>query len=101
MRRWVDSLDLTNFLTYFLTIVEHINVYEAKTRFSHWVDEAQAGRSVVICKRNQPVALLSPLAEPQRQERRIGLAKGTFTTPATFFDPLPDDLVRLFEGRGS
>ncbi len=33
-----------------------------------------------------------------KKPRPIGLAKGEFEVPATFFEPLPDDLIRAFEG---
>ncbi|MEI6387268.1 MAG: type II toxin-antitoxin system Phd/YefM family antitoxin [Spirochaetota bacterium] len=78
---------------------EHVNVYEAKSHFSHWLEEAQAGREVVICKRNKPVALLTSIYQPGRAERRFGMAKGSFSLPSSFFDPLPEDLSDLFEGR--
>lgn len=80
---------------------EHVNVYEAKTHFSHWVEAAEAGQEVIICKRNRPVAVLSPFREPGRVQRQIGLAKGTFALTPAFFEPLPDDFVDLFDGKGS
>jgi hypothetical protein len=33
-----------------------------------------------------------------KKPRPIGLAKGEFKVPATFFEPLPDDLIQAFEG---
>ncbi|MBK5965262.1 hypothetical protein CCR95_14490 [Thiocystis minor] len=36
--------------------------------------------------------------EPPSQ-RPIGLAKGMFEVPASFFEPLPDDLLDAFEGK--
>lgn len=82
-----------------MVMSQRVNLYEAKARLSHWVDEAQAGRPVVIGKRNRPVAVLLSADEPRHSERQIGLAKGTFTTPASFFESLPEPLVSLFEGR--
>jgi hypothetical protein len=32
-------------------------------------------------------------------QRPIGLAKGQFEIPASFFEPLPDDVLGGFEGR--
>jgi hypothetical protein len=32
-------------------------------------------------------------------QRPIGLAKGQFEIPASFFEPLPDDILGGFEGR--
>jgi hypothetical protein len=33
-----------------------------------------------------------------KPKRPYGLAKGLFKVPADFDDPLPDDIIRLFEG---
>ncbi len=33
-----------------------------------------------------------------KKQRPIGLAKGTFTVPDSFFEPLPDDLINAFSG---
>lgn len=38
-------------------------------------------------------------AAPIKSERPIGLAKGGFQVPASFFEPLPADLLDAFEGR--
>jgi hypothetical protein len=32
-------------------------------------------------------------------QRPIGLAKAVFQVPASFFEPLPDDLLDAFEGK--
>ena len=33
-----------------------------------------------------------------KKPRPIGLAKGEFEVPRTFFEPLPDNLIQAFEG---
>ena len=33
-----------------------------------------------------------------KKPRPIGLAKGKFEVPKTFFEPLPDELILAFEG---
>lgn len=38
-------------------------------------------------------------ASARPRQRPIGLAKGAFEIPASFFEPLPDDLLDAFEGR--
>lgn len=42
--------------------------------------------------------LLKESALKLKKKRPIGLAKGQFTVPPSFFEPLPDDLLRAFEG---
>ena len=72
-----------------------VNIAEAKEQLSRLLDR---GETVVICKRNIPIAELRPLAKHRRRARPIGLAKGSFVVPKKFFAPLPDELVAAFEG---
>lgn len=80
--------------------MKQLNIHEIKARFSEILAEVEKGESVVICRRNQPIAELRPLPAKPKQPRPIGLAKGRFSVPPSFFEPLPDDLLDLFEGRG-
>lgn len=41
---------------------------------------------------------IRPRAAPGGSPRPIGLSRGAFTVPASFFDPLPEDLLVAFEG---
>ncbi|MGD0584687.1 MAG: type II toxin-antitoxin system prevent-host-death family antitoxin [Oryzomonas sp.] len=75
-----------------------INVQEAKTHLSHYLDEVAKGKSFILCKRNKPVAEIRPIATKTHEKRPIGLAKGTFSVPASFFDELPDKTIALFSG---
>ncbi len=75
-----------------------INVQEAKTHFSHYLDEVAKGESFILCKRNKPVAEIRPIISKVVAKRPIGLAKGTFTVPASFFDELPEETMSLFSG---
>ncbi|MBF0102466.1 MAG: hypothetical protein HQK77_16300 [Desulfobacterales bacterium] len=36
----------------------------------------------------------------KKKQRPIGLAKGSFKIPACFFEPLPNEILDAFEGRG-
>ena len=75
-----------------------INVHEAKTHFSHYLDEVAKGESFILCKRNKPVAEIRPVLSRVATKRPIGLAKGIFTVPASFFEELPEETVALFSG---
>lgn len=77
-----------------------INVHEAKTHLSEYLPRIEAGETIVLCRRNVPIAEIRPLTlveSPRRPE--IGFAKGTFTIPDEFFEPLPDEFLDAFEGR--
>jgi antitoxin (DNA-binding transcriptional repressor) of toxin-antitoxin stability system len=74
-----------------------VNIYEAKTRLSELVQEAAAGRDVVIARAGRPVARLTRLVGTTRK-RRLGLLNGRFRIPDDFNRPLPDEVLRAFEG---
>lgn len=76
-----------------------LNIHEAKTHLSKYLAKLKAGERILLCKRNQPVAQITALPELLMRPRPIGLAKGSFTVPRSFFKPLPDELLDAFEGR--
>lgn len=80
--------------------MRNVNVAEAKAHLSEYLDRVEAGETVVICRRNVPVAELRPAPERPRAPRPIGRMRGMFEVPGSFFEPLPDELLDLFEGRG-
>ena len=76
-----------------------INIHDMKTNLSKHLDELAPGDRLLICRRNVAIAEVRRLAEPQDGPRRFGLARGQFTVPSAFFEPLPDDVITDFEGR--
>ena len=94
----VSILDLTKYLVYSLAIMIKVNIHEAKTHLSHYLDEVQKGEKILICKRNQPVAEIRPIAPPSKFRRPLGLAKAIFQVPDSFFEELPEETVALFNG---
>ena len=76
----------------------HVNIHQAKTHLSRYVDRAMAGETIVLCRRNHPVAEIRPLRQPTAEPRPFGLAKGAFSVPPSFFEPLPDDEIAALEG---
>jgi prevent-host-death family protein len=77
-----------------------VNVHEAKTHLSKLVDQAGAGKEIVIAKAGKPVAKLVPLEE-HRPPRKKGLLKGKIQVADDFDAPLPPDVVGAFEGSRS
>jgi len=75
-----------------------VNIHDAKTNLSRLVDQAASGIEIVIAKAGKPVARLVPLAKP-RPERKPGFLKGKLRIPDDFDAPLPDEVLRGFEGR--
>ena len=77
-----------------------VNIHQAKTHLSRYLARLKAGETLIICKRNTPIAEIRPLRAPSKKPRPLGLAKGKVQIHPSFFDPLPDDIIAAFEGRG-
>ena len=74
-----------------------INIAEAKAHFSSYIETVEKGETVTVCRRNVPVAEIRPLPRVLQDKRPVGIDLG-MEVPATFFEPLPDDLLAAFEG---
>ena len=71
-----------------------VNVHEAKAHLSRLLAQVEAGEDVVIARRGVPVARLVRY----KGERQFGVLKGKILIPDSFFDPLPEDELKLWEG---
>jgi len=76
-----------------------VTIHQAKTQLSKLIAKAEAGEEVVIMRGKTPVAKLTAVATG-KPRMRFGMLKGKM--PALpdefFFDPLPEDELRLWEG---
>ena len=69
------------------------------------VKRALAGEEIMIEADNKLVRLAICSVEPRFDEatarrRGYGSMKGQFKVPDSFFEPLPEDELKLWEGRG-
>lgn len=74
-----------------------LNIHDAKTDLSKYLARLKPGDRILLCKRNHPVAEITSLPEAPMHPRPIGLAKGRFSVPPSFYKPLPADLLAAFE----
>jgi antitoxin (DNA-binding transcriptional repressor) of toxin-antitoxin stability system len=77
-----------------------LNMHDAKTHLSRHLAAMKGDDRIIICNRNQPVAEVRLLPRVGERDRPVGVAKGEFTVPAAFFEPLPEDVLKAFEGQG-
>jgi prevent-host-death family protein len=77
-----------------------LNLYDAKTRLSELVEAASQGETVVIAKAGRPLAKLGPV-DAARKPVRLGLMKGKIRIGKDFDAPLPESVLREFEGGGA
>jgi prevent-host-death family protein len=73
------------------------NLYEAKTALSKLVDRAAAGEEIVIAKDGKPLARLVPL-KGANATRAPGGWEGKVKVAEDFDEPLPEHVLRAFEG---
>ena len=75
-----------------------LNIHEAKTNLSAYLDRLAQGEIIILCKRNVPIAEIRPLPPPRKTGRPLGIDEGKFVVPPEFFEPLPTDLLARFGG---
>ena len=80
-------------------VMLRVNVHDAKTHLSRYLQAVENGEVVVLCRRNVPIAELRPIRQRPAHDRPIGMLAESFTVPDTFFEPLPEELVDALEGR--
>ena len=76
-----------------------VNIADAKTHLSGYLDLVAKGETVVVCRRNVPIAEIRPVPRARVDERPVGIDRG-MTIPSSFFEPLPHDVLDAFEGGG-
>ncbi len=76
-----------------------VTIHEAKTQLSKLIARAEAGEEIVIARGKQPVAKLEAL-KPAKRRLTFGALAGKYSDipDAFFFDPLPEEELRLWEG---
>ncbi len=76
-----------------------LNVHEAKTHLSRYLTRLEEGETILLCRRNVPIAEIHPLSKGRRTVAPFGRWKGKIRIPQSFFEPLPEAMLRDFEGR--
>ena len=73
-----------------------VSVHEAKTHLSRLLRRIASGEEVTISRSGTPVARLVPIRK--KSLRKLGLDAGKVRIADDFDAPLPEDLLRAFEG---
>jgi len=76
--------------------VQTVNIHQAKTQFSRFVDQAAAGEEIVIARAGKPLARLVPLLPRPAAPRTLGLGKGRFSLPADFDAMNANEIADMF-----
>jgi antitoxin (DNA-binding transcriptional repressor) of toxin-antitoxin stability system len=70
-----------------------ISVEEMQRDLSVCLQRVEAGETLLIVRAGKPVGA------PVKTLRPFGLCKGEFSVPDDFDAPLPEDILKAFEGK--
>jgi prevent-host-death family protein len=73
------------------------NISDAKAHLSALLEKVQRGEEVIISKAGKPIAKLVPFNRSDRK-REPDILKGKLSIGEDFDEPLPDHIVKKFEG---
>ena len=76
-----------------------VTIHQAKTNLSKLIAAVERGEEVVIARRDKVVARIVAADSEEKPKRRFGALKGVISFDDSFFDPMPEDELRLWEGR--
>jgi prevent-host-death family protein len=74
-----------------------VNIHEAKTHFSKYIQDALIGKEVIIAKGGKPLIKLVPY-NVSTEERVGGQLKGLIEISDDFDAPLPTEILKQFYG---
>ncbi len=77
--------------------MDTVTIHVAKTRLSQLISRVEAGEEIVIARGKEPVAKLVPI-QPPAARRKFGALKGKVWIGPEFFEPLPEEELKLWEG---
>jgi prevent-host-death family protein len=70
-------------------------IHAAKTNLAKLIARAEAGEEIVLARGRKPIARIVPI-QP-KPKRKFGRLKGKGSIGPEFFEPLPEDELKLWE----
>ncbi len=80
-----------------IVIMIRLNIAEAKAHLSGHLEKVEGGETIILCRRNIPIAETRPIARSPEEPRPVGIDRG-MVVPPIFFEVLPDEILDAFEG---
>ena len=74
-----------------------LNLHEVKARFSKCIEMVEAGETIVVCKRNIPVAEIRQVAMNEKRTPVLGSAAGKSKISKSLFESMSEADLRLWE----
>ncbi len=76
-----------------------VHIEEIQQQLLAFLQRLEAGETLVITRAGKPVAEIIPIVSDAKALRPFGLCAGEFTVPEDFDEPLPEDILKAFEGQ--
>ena len=76
-----------------------ISIEEMQRDLRGYLHRVEAGETITVTDAEHPVAEIKSPALDAKHLRPFGLCAGEFIVPDDFDDPLPEEILRGFEGR--
>lgn len=76
-----------------------VSVEEIQQDLPAYLQRVEDGETIIIIRAGKPVAEVKPVLSRTDTLRPFGLCAGEFTVPDDFDAPLPEDIVKAFEGK--
>jgi antitoxin (DNA-binding transcriptional repressor) of toxin-antitoxin stability system len=74
-----------------------LNLHEVKDQFSKYIELVESGETIIVCKRNIPVAEIRPIEQKEKRVPVLGSAARKGKVLKTFADAMPPSELRLWE----
>jgi prevent-host-death family protein len=84
-------------VVYNVVTMTKVNIREFKAHLSALIERVEAGETIIVSKRNSPIAELRPIVRRTAAAMLGQPVQGLHVGPA-FFEPLPDDIIDAFVG---
>jgi prevent-host-death family protein len=67
------------------------NIAQFKSQLCEFLGRVEGGESVEICRRNRPIARVTPIVAPHENRTVLGCGKGTVVVHGDLTGPVLDD----------
>jgi prevent-host-death family protein len=74
-----------------------LNLHEVKDQFSKYIEMVESGETIVVCKRNIPVAEIRPIEKKEKRIPILGSGASRGKTLKAFQEAMTEAELRLWE----
>jgi len=76
--------------------MDTVTISAAESSLPQLLARVEAGEEIIVIRGDKPIARIVPIPQPTGK-RQIGAMKGLATVGPEFFEPLPEEELKLWE----